>query len=353
MLGMMRRNRRPTVLRHLVSALHRDVPPRQPQKSRLPSHHILCAGTYSPVFARLAAEAALAACPPELRRDFRLFIHVDGVASRVRGDLMAWLREIPGVELTYGLFGILSQDRIPGKWHQVMINDIVREFRDEPHLAFIDADLFLVDDAWWNALSGQLADDLYALTVGLRKNSTLTLGSSTFSAIRTNLFSLNTRLHSQLNEQRFNKDGRAAAHLRTEFPNGHLELGNIDTMIGGSLRAQAHGFRVIDVQEQVRHCHIGGFSHLKASKFKDFSNPARLQSIQGLLSQARFLPKVIDYFDHRGWSRLVDAPYRHDVAAMLQYIDSIPELRTLKEALPISAREQIFEEVTHKLESSL
>ena len=346
MFGLIRRNRRPTALRHLVSAIQRDAPANLGQRtSSLPSHHIFCAGTYTPVFARLAAEAALRACPPDLRRDFRLFIHVDGVAGRVRADLMSWLREIPGVEVTYGLFGILAQDRIPGKWHQVMINDVVREFSSEPHLAFIDADLFVVDGSWWQQCQKNLADDVYAVTVGLRKNSTVTLGSKVHTAIRTNLFTLNTAAHNKLNQQRYNKDGRAADLIKTECPDANIKLGNMDTMIGGSLRAQVHGYKVLDVMESVPHCHIGGFSHLKASKFKDHENPERLESIRGLLAQARLLARVLEYFEQRGWGNWVDRVYREDVARMKAFIDSQGKLQQMLAEMPPVSREIVFEQV--------
>lgn len=346
MYALMRRNRRPTVLRHLVRALQRDVPTtlsRSP--GPLPSHHILCAGTYSPVFARLAAEAALHACPEDHRQDFRLFIHVDGVAASQRPDLMAWLREIPGVEVTYGLFGILASDRIPGKWHQVMINDVVREFRAELHLAFLDADLYLADGGWWKQMRERLADDVYALTVGVRPKSVITVSGRTFVAMRTNLFTLNTRLHAEINEQRCNKDERALVRLQREFPEGELAVNAIDTQIAASLKAQARGHSVLDVADHVRCCHIGGFSHLKAGKFKDYQDPARLPSIRGLLGQARLLARVIDYFDGRGWARFVEPAFRRDVAAMLRYIESIEVLRQIMASQPVMPRETIFEQV--------
>ena len=347
MFGLIRRNRRPTVLRHLVSAIQREVPANlgQTAVSSLPSHHIFCAGTYTPVFARLAAEAALRACPPELLPAFRLFIHVDGVAGKVRANLMAWLRELPGVEVTYGLFGILHQDRIPGKWHQVMINDVVRQFSREPHLAFVDADLFVVDGSWWQQCRQHLADDVYAVTVGLRKNTTMKLDGKTHTAIRTNLFTLNTAVHNELNQQRYNKDGRAADLIKTEWPDANIKLGNMDTMIGGSLRAQAHGYKVLDVMESVPHCHIGGFSHLKASKFKDHESPERLESIRGLLAQARLLARVLEYFDQRGWGSWVDRAYREDVARMKAFINSQETLRQMQSEMPPASREIVFEQV--------
>lgn len=349
MLGLIRRNRRPTALRHVVSALSRDTSTIVPQKRSAPSHHILCAGTYTPTFARLAAESALAACPAPLRSDFKLYIHVDGVASCVRANLMSWLREVPGVAVTYGLFGILSRDRIPGKWHQVMINDVCREFRSEGHIAFIDADLFVTNGNWWEQCRTHLADDVYSLTVGLRGNSTMELNGHRYTAIRTNLFSLNAELHERLNRQRYNKDQIAVERLQKEFPEARLRLGNIDTMIGSSLRAQAHGYRVIDVAEHVPHCHIGGFSHLKAAKFEDFKKPERRASIEGLLGQARLLPRVIAYFDERGWGGRVDGSYRENVAHMLAFINSHEVLRQLMAELPKTAREQAFEQVTAAL----
>ncbi len=345
MRGLMRRNRRPTALRHLVSALSRDIPPRSQASSTLPSHHILCAGTYSPVFARLAAESALAACPTEARAGFRLFIHVDGVASAARQELMAWLREIPGVELTYGLFGILPQDHIPGKWHQVMVNDVVREFHAEAHIAFIDADLFVVDGSWWQQCAHHLSDNLYALSVGLRRNSTMVRNGVSYAAIRTNLFTLNTALHLELNQQRYSKDERAASLLQAEFPDAHFELGNMDSMIGGSLRAQAHGYQIADVMEWVPHCHIGGFSHLSAGKFKDYQNPERLKSITGLLAQARLLARVLEYFDQRGWGSRVDRAYREKVAQMSAFIAGEVGLARMQAELPRAPREIIFEQV--------
>jgi hypothetical protein len=350
MYALMRRNRRPTALRYLVRTLQRDVPMDLGiRRGPLPSHHILCAGTYSPVFARLAAETALQACPEDLRKDFRLFIHVDGVAAPERPNLLAWLREIPRVEVTYGLFGILSRDRIPGKWHQVMINDVVREFRSEPHLAFIDADLYLADESWWRQLSAHLSDELYALTVGVRPQSTLTIDGRSFVAMRTNLFTVNTRLHIDLNQQRYSKDERALRLLRREFPNAILDVNAMDSQIGASLRAQAHGFSIRNVADDVPCCHIGGFSHLKAGKFKDYENPARLPSIRGLLGQARFLPRVIDYFDGRGWSRFVEPSFRRDVAAMLKYIESIEVLRDIMASQPVTPREAIFEQVVGQI----
>lgn len=350
MIGLIRRNRHPSPLRHLVSALTRELPrPSTATSSALPSHHIFCAGTYTPVFARLAAESALHACPPELRKDFRLYIHVDGVASDVRASLLAWLREVPGVEVTYGLFGILPFDRIPGKWHQVMINDIVRRFQTEPHLAFIDADLFVSDDSWWRHCQTLLADDVYALSVGLRPRSTFQQADRQAVAMKTNLFTLNTQLHREYAYQRYNKDARALKLLQDEFPAAEIAVNAIDTQIANSLNAQAHGYKVIDLAGHVPHCHIGGFSHLKAGKFKDYNNPERQPSIRGLLTQARFLPRVIAYFDQRGWADRVEPTYRREVGEMLAFINSVPWLRETMAEVPPTPRETIFDTIVTNL----
>lgn len=348
MLGLIRRNRRPTALRHLVSMLSRDIPPPLPQSGRLPSHHIFCAGTYTAVFARLAAESALAACPPAMRPDFSLYIHVDGVAAKGRQSLMDWLAEIPGVQVTYGMFGILPHDRIPGKWHQVMINDVVRRFASESHLAFIDADLFIGDDEWWNLCRARLAPDVYALTAGLRQNRHMVLNGETYFPIKTNLFTLNTSAHLALNTQGFNKDARALALLKDEFPDADLVAPNIDTLIAGSLRAQAHGLSVVNVDDDVSYCHVGGFSHLGVNKFNGFDSPENRRTVESWLGRLRVMTKVLDHFLAIGWERFVDPDYRLNIERARQFVEQTPLLRQTMHELTPTRHERVFDQLFGK-----
>ena len=335
MYGLIRRNRRPTALRHLVSALTRDIPERLPASSVLPSHHILCAGTYSPVFARLAAETALASCPEHLRGELRLFIHVDGVAARVRPDLMAWLGEIPGVELTYGMFGILPQDRIPGKWHQVMVNDVVHHFSSEKHVGFIDADLFIEDGNWWDLCRNSLAGEIFSLTAGVRENRSLSIEGRQYFPIKTNLFTLNTEAHLALNLQRYSKDERALTSLQEEFPGAILSAPGIDSMIAGSLRAQAHGLKVTNIDDRISYCHVGGFSHLGINKFNGFDAPENRQTVEAWLGRLRVMTKVLDHFLAVGWERFVDLNYRTNIEQARRFVGETPFLRdTIRQLTP-------------------
>ena len=348
MYSLIRRNKRPTVLRHLVGALARDVAACAKPPSVLPSHHILCAGTYTPVFARLAAESALAACPAHLRSDFRVFIHVDGVARGVRGDLMAWLGEVPGVELTYGLFGILAQDHIPGKWHQVMINDVVKAFQAEPHIAFVDADLFLVDDGWWNAHLPLLNDKLFSVSLGKRGYAKGLRGGEEFSAGKTQLFTVNTRIYQAINRQRFTKDRAAIAGLKRDFPDVDWQISRPDSQVECSLRAQAMGYPVVDVYDRVTHCHVGGFSHLSYNKFHDHENPERLQAISSWTASARLLKRTLDYFDRRGWGRFVDAAFRRNMEQTRGFIAEHPLLQELSVTVPPTSHEVVFDTLVAK-----
>jgi hypothetical protein len=345
MYALIRKNQRPSFLRHVVRGLRGCEYPPLPAPGALPSHHILCAGTYSPVFARLAAECALAACPPALRQDFHLYIHVDGLAARQKPDLMAWLGEIPGATLSYGLFGILPQDRIPGKWHQTMINDVVELFQAERHLAFVDADLFLVDDSWWSAGLSQLADDVYAVTVGLRRWATMTLDGCRHCAQTTNLFTLNTAAHRAMERQQCNKDRKAMRRLRRDYPQAEFSVERVDSLVVSSLRAQAQGLKVHDVEDRVTHCHVGGFSHLGFHKFHSFEAPERRPVIESLLGRFRLLSAVLDYFDGRGWGRFVETGYRDNVARTWAFIRERPLLVQLLAALPPTPHEQVFARV--------
>lgn len=342
MLGLVRRNRHPSSLRRLVSLLSHGAHQVSARQAALPSHHILCAGTYTPVFARLAAEAARAACPPELRSELRLFIHVDGVARRERESLMAWLREIPNVELTYGLFGILAWDRIPGKWHQTMVSDVVRVFQGEPHVALIDADLFMTDRAWFDLCRRELDAKVFSLSAGLRQNRLMRLGEQSFHPIKTNLFTVNTAAHLRLNQQRFSKDQRAAELLQAEFPELELHLPNMDSMVTVSLRAQAYGLQVRDVDALVGYCHVGGFSHLRMNKFYGFEAEENRATIDAWLARLRLMQDVLRYFDARGWQSRVTPSYRQNISEAVAFVRQHPYLAQRMGEVPLTRHEQAF-----------
>ncbi len=72
----------------------------------IPSHHILCAGRAGVGFARLAAEALVASCPSESRKDLRIFVHLDAMPRACGRQLAEWFSENPHIHTTWGLFGI-------------------------------------------------------------------------------------------------------------------------------------------------------------------------------------------------------------------------------------------------------
>ena len=336
---ILRKIRRPTVLRHVVRRLYGQKAPVPRNQGSFPSQHIICAGTYSPVFARLAAESALAACPQELRSNFKLYVHVDGVNMGKRRELVAWLREVPGLEVTEGLFGITSRDRIPGKWHQTMVSDVVRVFSNEKHLGFIDADLFLSGASWFDLCSTRLTDDLYGLCGGFRQSS-MVLNEQKFYGMTTSLFTVNTSAHLALNQQRFSKDMRPIEMLREEFPAATIAIKPaMDSMIGGSLRAQAHGMRVEDIDLEVEYCHVGGFSHLRANKFSDQGSE---YSVDTWLARFHVMVRVLALFDARGWGQYVETSYRHNIDTAMARIQGDVDLRRRFESAAPSRDALVF-----------
>jgi len=311
----------------------------------LPSHHILCAGPYTVPFARLAAESALASCPAELRSQLSMYIHVDAVAKPLRQKVVTWLGEIPGVRVTYGLFGIRPGDRIPGKWHQTMVNDVVDFCAHEEHIAFIDADLFIDGPAWWDVVSRAQAADVYAFSVGMRDTRTLVHAGRVFSAIKTNLFALNTELHRRFNPQRFTKDFAAQDRLLRQLPGGRLDIGRgIDSMVLGSLAAQAHGYRVVDLDGQIPHCHVGGFSHIKPEKFSGKGGISQ-EETDIWLCRVRLINRVIDYMRQRDWLGYLDPEHLAIVAETSALVDASAALRDRLPQLPMTSHETAFENV--------
>ena len=223
-----------------------------------------------------------------------------------------------------------------------MINDVVREFSIEPHLAFIDVDLFVAGPAWWCDCLSLLNSNTFALTAGLRRNRCMTISGEQFFPIKTNLFTLNTVAHIQLNEQRFNKDKRAIERLHAEYPNAKLEAPNIDTMIAASLGAQAHGLRVIDTDKRLDYCHVGGFSHLNTNKFFGYETPENRATIEAWLIRLRLLTCVLDHFLARGWAGFVDHDYRDRIQKARAFVASNPFLANLMQTVEASQHERVF-----------
>jgi len=339
-------SKRPSPLRHLWRfQQRRNWADHSPALAGMPSHHILCAGPYTVPFARLAAESAIASCPLELRSRLALYIHVDAVAEPLRTKVIEWLGEIPGVRVTYGLFGIRPGDRIPGKWHQTMVNDVVDLCAHEEHIAFIDADLFIDGPAWWEAVSQQLEAGIYSLSVGMRDTRTLTCSGQVFSGIKTNLFTLNTAVHRQYNPQRFTKDFAAQDRLVRELPGAELDIGRgIDSMVLGSLAAQARGYRVVDLDNCIPHCHVGGFSHIKPEKFTGRGG-ASLEQTDIWLCRVRLINRVIDYMRTRDWLGYLDPEHLNIVAETSALVDGRPDLRERLPQLPLTSHETAFENV--------
>ncbi len=310
----------------------------------LPSHHILCAGPYTVPFARLAAESALASCPESMRKGLRLHIHLDSILWWHRNRIRRWLSEVPGVEVTYGLFGIRPGDKIPGKWHQRMVNKVAQTFSSEPHVAFIDADFFIADAGWWQACEAHTDADLYALSVGLRTNRHMRIDSKTLHPIKTHLFSLQPEAHCRWNTQTFTRDMASAEQLVRDYPQAEIELGKgLDSMVIGSLIAQAQGMRVLDVEPLMTGCHVGGFSHIKKSKLTGDNRVP--QELDNWLARLRLINRVLGLMQARGWTRFIESGHRKRVAQATAFVKSTPQLSERQQALPPTSHEQAFEQV--------
>lgn len=337
-------SKKPSPFRHVLRQWHRSSwPVKEPvSPSQIPSQHILCAGPYTVPFARLAAEAALASCPEAWRGELKLHIHVDSVHRSLRDKVLAWLAEVPGVSVSYGLFGIPVGDIIPGKWHQAMINRVVEHFAGEAHLGFIDADLFIDGPAWWEAVRGELSADTYALSVGMRDTRTLVLDGRSFSAMKTNLFTLNTVLHARFNRQRFNKDIAAIEESAKMIPGARFDVGRgLDTMVQASLVAQASGYSLLDLDGRIPHCHVGGFSHIKPEKFMDKGNLSQ-EVIDTWLCRVRLINRVIGHMRERDWLGYLDPGHLAIVAATSAVVGARSDLLARQEELPLTAHEMAF-----------
>ncbi len=322
------------------------------------SHHILCAGTAGAAFARASArcirlaaglaEGTMAQTLPPI------YIHLDGLPHGAAGDLCSWLSEEPGVHPTHGLTGLgpcsprRQHKLING--HQRMINAICGQYVFEPAIAFADADLFLTDARWFEHLKLFAKNQPpFALTWGLRTDRILSPGDGTaFMAMKTNLFALRPDLHNAFNLQRSNTDRRAVESLRREFPAATIQLGvGLDTMVAVSLRAQAHGYRLVDVEKSIGACHIGGFSHLDPRKLRGGGSGVPTER---WLRRLRLMESVLQLFDALGWGERVDPALASRCSAMRALVKTDRILSEQIETLKPNADERAFGAVSALLQ---
>ncbi len=302
-----------------------------------PSHHILCAGSYSVPFARLAAHCLLETAAQVGISDLRLYIHLDGM-DRVTLERSAdWLGSVRGLTLTQGLFGVRAGEKIPGKWHQKMVNRVASVFAMDPALAIVDADFFLADTHWWE-IAQQAADpSICAISYNIRPSRTLTVRGTSYHPHNTILFTLRPSLHQALNTQMDSQSRGWIKGLAAEFPGALLDLQeNVDSMLQVSLRAQALGYKMVDLGAQLGGCHIGGFSHFKPDKFSAKTpDRRRVEWIQRL----RLLRLVVAYMDQLGWTAQIDPAHRQKMREASDLIAQDPVLSGWMTSTPPSPDE--------------
>ncbi len=317
------------------------------------SHHIFCAGAYSAPFARLSARCltkAAAAAPSASGSDRpRIFIHCDGFAKASHEELVEWLREEVGVTVTYGWFGMRHNEKQPVTWHQRMLNRTCEIMAHEEVIAIVDADLFVADGRWFQILEYARNPEIFGLSWGLRASRTLVLNnrSTPMQAMKTCLFTLRPRLFKGLNTQASNADRRVAAQLLREFPGAQLNLGEgMDTLVGASLRAQALGWKVIDIEPKIGASHIGGFSHMAETKLRAGGSGV---GVDRWLQRLRLMRRVLETFSWLGWSQRVDSALTQRVERIEALVQADASLRERFASLKANSDERQFPTVLELL----
>lgn len=321
----------------------------------LPSHHIVAFRPATVPFARLAARCLCHFCPKERREHFKIFIHADKFPADEKDSLIAFLSEEPNVTVTYGIGSFPPDRRILTKrgfkWrdmspapggHQRGINNVIQLFSGEERIAFVDADLFLVDDAWFTEIADQRNPREYAITRGQRQES-VSSGNDTFLAIRTELFCLHVGFQKAINLQRENIDQDGYAALLHRFPAARIDLPRLDTMLLDSLHAQLVGYSIRNVERDDMAVHIGGISHLNRAYLQDPKGTGTDFLPDSLwIRRLRLHLRTITLFEALGWNLFIAREYSDRIKDIQAAVIADPRLSSLMSSVPISWDERGF-----------
>ena len=180
----------------------------------------------------------------------------------------------------------------------------------------------------------------------MRKDRFAVRGDRRYVANHTKLFALRPALHRRVCDQRHNKDKRAIAVLRRDFPDAEIRLEkSLDCMVAPSLKAQLLGYRLFDAAGSIQTAHVGGFSHIRASKFE--SKDAKRTEMW--VRRLRLNHRVRGTFRELGWGEFLDPAYEERLAALEAYVESQPNLRALSTSLGPSLDEVHFERLYDQL----
>jgi len=240
-----------------------------------------------------------------------------------------------------GLFGIKPDVKVSGKYHQAMINTISEQFKNEPVLAFVDADCFLIDSSWHKAILKHNPSRHYSLIPGFKGETIAEHQGISYRKMRTTLFTLTPSLHNKICEQKFNKDWSAYSKLVTEFPEVHFPtLKKMDCMVTSSLKAQLLGYEIKPLRKAVKFTHIGGFSYMTIRKIQE--NIGRTDYLDRWLRRLRLNFKVLSFFEQLGWESKIDYSYAFSIRKMMQEAQSEPYLSNRLTTLPETSSEKKF-----------
>jgi hypothetical protein len=305
-------------------------------------HHILCAGPHTVPFARMCAECLVRSCPEAERDSLRIYVHVDGLRPKEIDGACRWLSEVPRTIPRWARFGIKPKETIPGRWHQRMVNRIVNDFAWEPLICFVDADFFLADDSWWQMSLDFQKDSLFAISHGLRANRQMVFGSQVYSAMKTQFFVLWPAEFLSVNSQGFTRDEDSLESLASEFPQAQLRMDKgIDSMVVGSLRAQALGWKVRDIEPGMNACHVGGFSHIKPEKF----NSQKLEIRERWARRVRLMESVYAFMEELGWADFFDPGNMKQLRETRAHVARHEVLEQMIRTLAPTRNELAFEDV--------
>jgi hypothetical protein len=358
----------------------------------LPSINILAAGAGATIYAALAAECLWHYCPENMRSALKIQISCTAMPPEQMTQARKFLKQFNGVSVLedpiwipsqkirsrYGRQGNLitstylalrnlaltlgvsprkiiklipaCKGKLADYYHEWIVG-LCDLFYDQETLFILDGDFFVSDPEFFNIFRKPLPDNVFANGWISRCDDKLyryPADTDPLVPMGSECFKMSIPTFNRLNRQCDLFIKRTQKDLKKRFPGISFERPNTDTIYQASWEAQLEGYKLTYDFSDIKHCHVGGFSHANKDYIIDAMNTGDKNLTHFWIQRMRLNQRVSTFLE----ARYLETPLVTAVQEIHKRASGaweIPSIKAAERDVPQSNDEIAFEQICFSL----